>query len=247
MTRSGTEPNPAQRLIFALDVPTRADAASLVAKLEAEMSFFKIGLELFSGGDGAPLCRELVAAGKKVFVDIKLFDVPATVARATARVAELGATFLTVHGNDAILEAAVREAGDTGILSVTSLTSLDRSDLESLGFSCDPAELALSRASRALDIGCRGVVSSGLEVAQLRKRFGEHLAVVTPGVRPVLNVEDEDQKRISTPEQAVRDGADYIVVGRPIRDAADPAESARQIIKGIGRGLAARNSAASGN
>lgn len=235
MSRSGGTPaDAAGRLIVALDVPTRAEAERLVAALEPDVSFYKVGLELFSCGEGAGLVRSLADSGKRVFADLKLFDVPATVGRAMARIAELGAAFATVHGNDAMVEAAVANAGGAGVLSVTALTSLDRGDLESMGFRCDPAELALSRARRALALGCAGVVSSGLEVRSLREGIGDALAIVTPGVRPLDNREEDDQKRVVTPGQAVADGADYVVVGRPIRDAADPAASARSIIAEIG-------------
>jgi orotidine-5'-phosphate decarboxylase len=173
-------------------------------------------------------------------VDLKLFDVPETVARATAQVAALGADFLTVHGNDAIMQAAAdARSTQLKILAVTALTSLDSGDLRDLGFSCDVRELVLSRAQRALKLGCDGVVSSGLEVAALRRTCGSDLVVVTPGVRPLTNRPPDDQKRVATPTQIIRDGGDYLVVGRPIRDAANPRDAALAIQKEIAASLSA--------
>ena len=173
-------------------------------------------------------------------MDLKFFDLPATVARAIGRLAERGATFATIHGNQSIMEAAAAAKGDLKVLAVTALTSLDRGDLDDLGFDCDVPELVLSRARRALEAGCDGVVSSGLEARRLREDLGQRLLVVTPGIRPVDNrpIDDggDDQKRVVTPSQAFTDGADYIVVGRPIRDADDPRAAAlaiRQQIAGV--------------
>ncbi len=218
-----------ERLIFALDVPTHDDARRLVDELDDSVVFYKIGLELLLAGDYAALARELLERGKKLFLDLKLFDVPETVAGAVRAASRIGATYLTVHGNDAILQAAVRERGDLRILAVTVLTSLDRGDLEDLGFAVDPEKLVLSRARRALELGCDGVISSGLEVAGLRAALGDGLVVVTPGIRPVDNRPVDDQKRVATPEQAFGGGADHIVVGRPIRDAPDPRAAAEAI------------------
>jgi orotidine-5'-phosphate decarboxylase len=157
-----------------------------------------------------------------------LFDIPATVGRSVAQLARHEVDFLTVHGNDAMLKAAVAERGKTGILSVTALTSLDRGDLDDLGFDCDIEALVLSRARRSLDIGCTGVVSSGLEVAALRQHAPPALVVVCPGIRPLDN-DGGDQKRTLSVDQAFAAGADYIVVGRPIRDAVDPHAAAEKI------------------
>ena len=151
------------------------------------MSFYKIGLEVFMSGGGFELLDWLVGRGKRVFVDLKFFDVPATVASAVRKLRNRGVTFTTVHGNQAIMEAAVEAAGDVGILAVTVLTSLDRGDLDDLGFQCDVEELVLSRARRALAAGCAGVVSSGLEAKMLRAGVDDRLIVVTPGIRPVEN------------------------------------------------------------
>ncbi|MDO8938966.1 MAG: orotidine-5'-phosphate decarboxylase, partial [Methylicorpusculum sp.] len=156
---------------------------------------------------------------KKVFVDLKFFDVPATVGRAIRALSQKGVDLATIPGNDAIMEAAAKEKGTLKVLAVTALTSLDRGDLEDLGFQCDVRELVLSRAKRALQIGCYGIVSSGLEAPMLRQELDDRLLIITPGIRPVDNREEDDQKRVVSVEQAFRNGADYIVVGRPIRDA----------------------------
>lgn len=218
-----------ERLIFALDVPTVAQARQLIERLEDQVRFFKLGLELFMTGSAFGLVDELLARDARVFVDLKFFDVPATVGRAVARLAERGATFATIHGNQAMMEAAAQAKGTLKILAVTALTSLDRGDLDDLGFACDLEALVLSRARRALEAGCDGVVSSGLEVARLRQEIDGRLVVVTPGIRPVDNREVDDQKRVVTPTAALQQGADYLVVGRPIRDAADPAAAAAAI------------------
>ena len=163
----------------------------------------------------------LKARNKKVFVDLKFFDIPATVGRAIKALSAKGVDLATIHGNDSIMEAAAKAKGDLKVLAVTALTSLDRGDLDDLGFQCDVKALVLSRAKRALQIGCDGIVSSGLEVSMIREELGQKLLVITPGIRPVDNREDDDQKRAVSVEQAMQNGADYIVVGRPIRDAAD--------------------------
>lgn len=225
---------PRERLIFALDVPTTEEAEQLVEKLGESVGFYKIGLELFMAGGYFELLDRLNQRGKKVFADLKFFDVPQTVKRAVARLAGRGAYFATVHGNEAMLQAACEAKGDLRILAVTVLTSLDEKDLGDLGFECSPKELVLSRARRALEVGCDGVVSSGLEAAELRSELGHKFLVVTPGIRPVANV--DDQKRTVNVEQAFLNGADYIVVGRPIRDAPDPrvaAENIQRTIAGV--------------
>lgn len=220
---------PHDRLIVALDFPKPSAALALVSSLGDTVTFYKLGLELFMAGDYFRLLDELLDRGKKVFVDLKFFDVPQTVGSAVARLADRGAVFATVHGNDAMLAAACQAKGDLKILAVTALTSLDRADLDDLGFQVDVRELVLSRARRALEIGCDGVISSGLEVADLRAEHGDALVIVTPGIRPVDNRVEDDQKRVMSPEQAFRAGADHIVVGRPIRDASDPRRAAADI------------------
>ena len=226
---------PEERLIFALDVPDADAARKLAETLGDSVRFYKLGLELMMAGGYFELLDWLVARDKRIFVDLKFFDVPATVARAVARLRNRGVTFATVHGNQSIMEAAAEAKGDVGILAVTVLTSLDRGDLDDLGFQCDVEQLVLSRARRALEAGCDGVVSSGLEARTLREYVDDRLVVVTPGIRPVDNRPEDDQKRVVSVEDAFRFGADYIVVGRPIRDAADPriaAESIQQTIAG---------------
>ena len=224
-----------ERLIFALDVADADSARRLVGTLGDAVQFYKLGLELFMAGDYFELLDWLVGSGKKIFVDLKFFDVPATVAAAVKRLRNRGVTFTTVHGNQAIMEAAAAAKGDVKILAVTVLTSLDRGDLDDLGFHCDVERLVLSRARRALEAGCDGVVSSGLEARLLREHLGDKLLVVTPGIRPVENRPTDDQKRVVSVEQAFESGADYIVVGRPIRDAADPKAAAESIQQAVAR------------
>jgi orotidine-5'-phosphate decarboxylase len=216
-----------ERLIFALDVCSSEDARALVERLGDSVTFYKLGLEFFMGGGYFEFLSWLSECGKKAFVDLKFFDVPNTVGSAVRALRKQPATFATVHGNDEILKAAVAEKGDLKILAVTALTSLDNSDLRSLGFGMDVPELVLSRARRALALGCDGVVSSGLEAPRIRSELGEKLLIVVPGIRPVANT--DDQKRTVDVEDAFRLGADYIVVGRPIRAAPDPAEAAEAI------------------
>jgi orotidine-5'-phosphate decarboxylase len=216
-----------------MDVPDAAAARRLAEELGDSILFYKLGLELLMSGGYFELLDWMVGRGKKVFVDLKFFDVPATVAAAVRNLTNRGVTFATVHGNQGIMEAAAAAKGDVKILAVTVLTSLDRGDLDDLGFACDVGKLVLSRARRALEAGCDGVVSSGLEAKMLREGADEKLIVVTPGIRPVENRPADDQKRVVNVQQAFANGADYIVVGRPIRDAADPRAAAEAIQKTI--------------
>lgn len=220
---------PAERLIFALDVSNAARAKELAIGLGDSVVFYKIGLELMASGEYFEVLDWLLARDKKVFADLKFFDVPATVARAVAALRHRGAHFLTVHGNQSVMEAAAAEKGSMRILAVTVLTSLDRGDLDDLGFACDVGALVLSRARRALAAGCDGVISSGLEVPALRADIEDRLLVVTPGIRPVDNRPADDQKRVVDVAKAFANGADYIVMGRPIRDAADPRVAAEKV------------------
>ena len=218
------------RLIFAMDVPDCARARELVDELGDAVTFYKIGLELMMSGEYFELLDWMLARDKKVFCDLKFFDIPATVGSAVRSLKDRGASFVTVHGNQSIMEAAAENKGDSlKVLGVTVLTSLDRGDLDDLGFDCDVGELVLSRARRALEAGCDGVISSGLEVPRLREFVDDRLVVVTPGIRPVDNKPAGDQKRVVTVETAFSNGADYIVVGRPIRDASSPREAAESI------------------
>lgn len=222
------------RLIFALDVPDCDTARSLVETLGDSVTFYKIGLELMMSGGYFELMDWLLERDKKVFADLKFFDIPATVGSAVRALKDRGASFVTVHGNQSIMEAAAENKGDKlKVLGVTVLTSLDRGDLDDLGFDCDIESLVLSRARRALEAGCDGVISSGLEAPKLREHIDQRLLVVTPGIRPVSNKPDGDQKRVVSVEQAFANGADHIVVGRPIRDAADPYAAASDIQRTI--------------
>lgn len=227
-----------ERLIFALDVADTAEARALVDTLGDAVEFYKIGLELFMAGGYFELLDWLAKRNKKIFCDLKFFDVPATVAAAIKRLNHRGVTFATIHGNQAIMEAAAAAKDDVKILAVTVLTSLDRGDLDDLGFSCDVEKLVLSRARRALEAGCDGVVSSGLEAIALRQYIDHRLLVVTPGIRPVENRPSDDQKRVVSVDQAFNNGADYIVVGRPIRAAADPRAAAEAIQTTIAQTIA---------
>ena len=225
------------RLIFALDVPEADQAKQLVNELGASVSFYKIGMELMMTGDYFDLLDWLVEKDKNVFVDLKLFDVPATVSKAVKRLSKRGAYFTTVHGNQSMMEAAAAEKGDLKVLAVTALTSLDQGDLNDMGFTCDVQELVISRAKRALSSGCDGIVASGLELEHIRNEVDQKLVIVTPGIRPVLNRPTDDQKRVVTVEQAFEWGANHIVVGRPIKDAANPREAAELIQESIANSI----------
>lgn len=235
--------NASERLILALDVPNPARAKELVRELDGVVSFFKIGMELYVTS-GSSLIPELVQQGKKIFLDLKFFDVPETVKRAVERVASLGVTFLTVHGNARNIQAAVEGRGQSSLklLSVTVLTSLDMDDMKDLGFECSIEDLVVRRATKALEAGCDGVITSPREADKVRelaermKREGkssgkgtEKFLIVTPGVRP-QNSSKDDHRRLASPTDAIQAGADYLVVGRPIRDAASPREAAKEII-----------------
>jgi orotidine-5'-phosphate decarboxylase len=224
---------PRDRLIVALDVPSAEEARALVARLGEAAHFYKLGLGLFMAGGYFELIEWLVTRRKQVFVDLKFFDIPETVRSAVRGLRSRGVSFATVHGNQRMMEAAAAEKGDVKILAVTVLTSLDRGDLDDLGFQCDVEQLVLSRARRALAAGCDGVVSSGLEAPALRRELGERLMIVMPGIRPVENRPADDQKRTVGVAQAFANGADYIVVGRPLRQASDPRAAAEAIQRTI--------------
>ena len=217
------------RLIFALDVPEVVDAKEIVSELDDSVNFYKIGMEMLMTGQYFELLDWLIKKDKKVFVDLKFFDVPETVGRAIARLSDYGATFATIHGNQALMEKAAESKNNLKILAVTALTSLDRGDLDDLGFSCDVKDLVISRAKRAFESGCDGIVSSGLEVPFIREHIDNKLIAVTPGIRPVAN--DDDQKRVVDVATAFQSGSDYIVVGRPIKNAENRYEAAINIQK----------------
>ena len=215
------------RLIFALDVPEVTDAKEIVRELDDSVNFYKIGMEMLMTGQYFVLLDWLIKKDKKVFVDLKFFDVPETVGRTISRLSDYGATFATIHGNQALMEKAAENKENLKILAVTALTSLDRGDLDDLGFACDVKELVISRAKRAFEAGCDGIVSSGLEVPYIREHVDDKLIAVTPGIRPVAN--NDDQKRVVDVATAFKSGSDYVVVGRPIKNAENRYEAARNI------------------
>ena len=222
-----SEIRPDERLIVALDVPTPAEARRLVEGLGDAARFYKVGLELFSSRGYFDLIEWLVGRGNKVFADLKLHDIPETVSRAVANLRGSGATFLTVHAHRSVMEAAAKEKGPLKILGVTVLTSFDQRDLEEMGSTRTVQQLVLERARGAAESGCDGVIASGLEASALKNEFKNRLLIVTPGIRPVET--KDDQKRAVNVQQAFKAGADYIVVGRPIRQAADPRAAAQAI------------------
>jgi len=223
------------RLIVALDVPSISEAQALVTRLGDAVSFYKIGYQLGYAG-GLPFAQELVSSGKKVFLDLKLHDIGNTVSRGVESVAKLGATFLTVHAYPQTMKAAVEARGDKlRILAVTVLTSYDNADLAEAGYAEGVSQLVMRRAKQAQAIGVDGLVCSAEEAASLRPQVGT-LALVTPGIRPA-GAATGDQKRVMTPARAIAAGADYLVVGRPVVEAADPKAAAEAIVSEIGGAL----------
>jgi len=221
-----------ERLIVALDVESVADARALVAALGETVSFFKVGMELAYAPGGFDFARELKASGKRVFLDLKLHDIGATVERAARQIARLGADFLTVHAFPQTMAAARRGASDGALrlLAVTVMTSYDDADLAEAGYACGVAELAARRAKQAKAEGIDGLILSPMELAAIRPIVGPDMLLVTPGVRPE-GTDVGDQKRVMTPRQAIAASADYIVVGRPITRATDPAKAAEDIAR----------------
>ena len=218
---------PEERLIVALDVPGYEEALSLVDRLGDAVAFYKLGLELSASGRYFDLVDELARRGKRVFADLKLFDIPATVAAAVRQLAKRDITFLTIHGNEAMIRAACAEKGALKLLAVTVLTSIDEDDFRDLGVEVAIEPLVLSRARRAVALGCDGVIASGVEARVLREAVGDSFLIVSPGIRPLERA--DDQRRVVTPRQAFESGADYIVVGRPIREAVDQRAAALAI------------------
>jgi orotidine-5'-phosphate decarboxylase len=226
-----------EKLIVALDYWDINDAYKLVRELGDEVSFYKVGLGLqLAGGD--EFAKALIRQGKRVFLDYKYLDIEETIRSAVKRAAELKIDFLTVHGVAGILKAAVEGRGNSGlkILCVTVLTSMDAEDIQEMGFQCDVEELVLARAKKALDAGIDGVIASAREAAEIRKLTSNKLMIVSPAIRPSGSVSD-DQKRTATPGEAIRAGADYLVVGRPITQAPDPKRAARAIIDEMAEAL----------
>jgi len=227
-------PNPFranERLIVALDLPGAEEARAMVDKLDGVVQFFKIGLALQLAPGVDEVIRSLIRAGKKVFLDYKYYDIPETLKKAVSRAAGLGVSFLTIHGPGSLIRGAVEGRGSSSLklFTVTVLTSLDADDMAEMGYDKHSVEdLALFRARKALEAGCDGVIASGWEAAKIKELSAGSLLVITPGIRPAGYGED-DQKRRTTPQQAVLAGADYLVIGRPVTDAADPSAAAAAI------------------
>ncbi|SDT28954.1 orotidine-5'-phosphate decarboxylase [Bradyrhizobium canariense] len=228
---------PRDRLIVALDVPGVAAAEAMIARLGDSVTFYKIGYQLAYAG-GLPLVRQLTAAGKKVFIDLKLHDIGNTVARGVESIASLGATFLTVHAYPQTMKAAIdaRAGSNLKILAVTVLTSYDDGDLHAAGYRLGVSDLVEARARQAQTLGVDGLVCSPEEAANLRRIVGHRMGLVTPGIRPAGSSVG-DQKRIMTPARAIAAGADYLVVGRPVMEAADPKAAADAIQAEIAQAL----------
>lgn len=227
-----------ERIIFALDVASKQEAEKWVDRLGSHINFFKVGLQLFIAG-WFPVIEMITNRGHKVMCDLKIFDVPETVKLAIRQLRDRNITFATVMGNDPILKAAVEERNGVYILSVTVLTSFGEEDMEEMGFTGTIEDLVFSRAKRALEIGCDGVISSGLEAPRLRKELGDNFLIITPGIRPGKNIEipEDDQRRIVTAQDAIINGADYVVVGRPISTAKDPIAVVESMQHEIQKGL----------
>lgn len=225
-------------IIVALDVESAAEARALVRKLKPHVNFFKVGLELYTAA-GTDLVREFLSDGMKVFLDLKLYDIPETVKRATARAAELGVEFLTVHSPVSVMRAAAegRDAAQLKVLAVTALTSFGPEDLKDLGYEGEMAAYVERRAARAVECGLDGVIASPLEAAAIRATIGPDKLIVTPGVRSAGSAKS-DQKRVATPAEAVRAGTNYIVMGRQITRAADPAAEIERVLEEIGAPVA---------
>jgi len=228
---TASEAKARDRLIVALDVESVEAARALISKLGDSVSFYKIGLELaFAGGLG--LASDLKQADKRVFLDLKLHDIGATVERATRQIARLGVDFLTIHGFTQTMRAARAGAGDLRLLAVTVMTSYDDADLREAGYALGVAELAALRSAQARELGVDGLILSPLELTRIRALVGPKILLVTPGVRPA-GADANDQKRVMTPGRAILAGADHLVVGRPITRAADPRAAAERIVAEI--------------
>jgi orotidine-5'-phosphate decarboxylase len=230
--------SPRDRMIVALDLPSVKEARAMVDALGETVSFYKIGMELTYSG-GLPLAQELMREGKKVFLDLKLHDIPNTITRATAQVAELGATFLTVHAYPQTMRAAVAALGDSKLrlLAVTVMTSYDDADLHEAGFALGVRDLVIQRSLQARACGIDGIVLSAEEAEALRPIVGPDVLLVTPGIRP-SGYELADQKRVMTPARAIAAGVDYLVIGRPITQAKDPKAAAEALLAEIEQAVA---------
>ena len=224
----------ANPIIVALDVESAVDARKLVAALDGVVSFYKVGLELYAA-EGMPFVKELIERGNQVFLDLKLYDISETVKRATARVAATGVQFLTVHGIKPVMRAAVegRDGSPLQLLAVTVLTNFDENDLADLGYTCTVADLVGRRVRQAREAGIDGIVCSALEAANVRALAGPDAVIVTPGVRS-RTASAGDQKRVTTPAEAIAAGANYLVIGRQITRASDPEAEARRVLEELG-------------
>ena len=220
-------------IIIALDVESGDQARDLIRKLGGSVSFYKVGMELYASA-GMDLVRELVEQGQQIFLDMKFYDIGETVKRAVAQVARSGVRFLTVHGSGAVMRAAVEGRGDAPLqlLAVTVLTSFDRSDLADLGYPCEVSDLVKLRVRKAMEAGMDGIVCPPLEVAAVRAITGPQAVLVTPGVRSA-GASAGDQKRVATPEEAIRNGASYLVIGRQVTRATDPAGEVARILNDL--------------
>lgn len=222
------------RIIVALDVDHPDKAKEVVAACESHIGFFKVGLQLFMA-DWFNTVDWILNRGHQVMLDLKFFDIPETVKLAVEQVNNRGVSLATIHGNEPIIKAAVSARGDMKLLAVTVLTSFGEEDMRAMGMTGTIADLVYHRAQTALDLGCDGVVSSGLEASRLRSDLGDNLLIVTPGIRPGANTQEhsDDQKRIMTAGSAIKGGADHLVVGRPITRASDPIEVIEQMQRDI--------------
>ena len=220
-------------IIVALDFETAAEASALVALLGDRIQVYKIGIELYAGA-GMAFARELRSQGKDVFLDLKFYDIPETVRRAVCQVAHAGLQFLTVHGSHAVMRAAVEGRGPSNLqlLAVTLLTSFDRQDIEDLGYPCEATDLVDLRVRKAMAAGMQGIVASPLDAARVRRLAGAGALLVTPGVRSA-GAAKSDQKRVATPAEAIREGADYVVVGRQVTRATDPVGEVDRVLEEI--------------
>lgn len=220
-------------IIVALDFETAAEASALVALLGDRIQVYKIGIELYAGA-GMAFARELRSQGKDVFLDMKFYDIPETVRRAVCQVARAGLQFLTIHGSHAVMRAAVEGRGPSNLqlLAVTLLTSFDRQDIEDLGYPCEATDLVDLRVRKAMAAGMQGIVASPLDAARVRRLAGAEALLVTPGVRSA-GAAKGDQKRVATPADAIREGADYVVVGRQVTRAADPVGEVDRVLEEI--------------
>ncbi len=223
--------NPRDRIIVALDLPTAAEALEMVAKISDDVSFFKIGLQLYTAA-GPEIVRAVIAKGGKVFLDLKLHDIPHTVEKAVRAAGDLGVQMLTIHlsGGRNMIDAAMKECPpDLLLLGVTVLTSSNDETLRETGVTSHVEEQTLRLAKLGADAGIRGLIASPHEVTALRGQLGKVMTIITPGVRPA-GAKADDQKRFTTPQEAIANGADYLVIGRPITAAPDPREAVRQIV-----------------